>query len=102
MRLGERENGTARLEQAVEAFRNALKEFTRERMPLDSARTQNNLGNALATLGARESGTARLEQAVEAFRNALKEFTHEQTPHYHSLAQRNIEIALRPFKKASR
>ena len=35
VRLGERENGTARLEQAVEAFRNALKEFTRERMPLE-------------------------------------------------------------------
>ena len=35
--------------------------------------TQNNLGNALATLGERESGTARLEEAVAAYRAALEE-----------------------------
>ena len=46
-RLGERESGTARLEEAVAAFREALKEWTRERVPLDWAMTQNNLGNAL-------------------------------------------------------
>ena len=63
--LGERESGTARLEQAVTAYRNALQERTRERMPLDWAMTQNNLGTALETLGERESGTARLEEAVD-------------------------------------
>ena len=73
--LGERESGTARLEEAVEAYRDALKEYTRERVPLDWAMTQNNLGNALRTLGERESGTARLEEAVEAYRDALKELT---------------------------
>ena len=36
-RLGERENGTARLEEAVAAYRAALKEQTRERVPLDWA-----------------------------------------------------------------
>ena len=46
-RLGERESGTARLDEAVAAFREALKEYTRERVPLDWAMTQNNLGNAL-------------------------------------------------------
>ena len=45
--LGEREGGTARLEEAVSAYRDALKERTRERVPLDWAMTQNNLGNAL-------------------------------------------------------
>ena len=39
---------------------------TRERVPLDWAMTQMNLGNALRTLGERESGTARLEEAVAA------------------------------------
>lgn len=39
------------------------------------ARTQNDLGNALAKLGGRESGTARLEEAVAAYREALKERT---------------------------
>ena len=71
--LGERESGTATLEEAVAAFREALKENTRERVPLDWAATQKNLGNALTTLGERESGTARLQEAVAAYREALKE-----------------------------
>jgi hypothetical protein len=60
-RLGERESGTADLQQAVAAYRAALVERTRERAPLDWATTQNNLGNALETLGERESGTADLQ-----------------------------------------
>ena len=72
-RSGERESGTARLEEAVAAYRAALEERTRERVPLDWAMTQNNLGNALRTLGERESGTARLEEAVAAYRAALEE-----------------------------
>ena len=71
-RLGERESGTARLEEAVAAYRAALKERTRERVPLDWAQTQNNLGIALSRLGERESGTARLEEAVAAYRQALR------------------------------
>jgi tetratricopeptide (TPR) repeat protein len=65
--LGERESGTARLEAAVAAFRAALQERTRDRVPLDWAMTQNNLGHALRALGARESGTARLEEAIVAW-----------------------------------
>ena len=49
--LGEREDGTERLEQAVAAYRAALDVRTRERVPLDWAATQNNLGGALQTLG---------------------------------------------------
>ena len=78
--LGERENGTARLEEAVKAYQLALEERDRERVPLDWAQTENNLGSALATLGERESGTARLEEAVVAFRAALEERTREQVP----------------------
>ena len=69
MTLGERESGTARLEEAVAAYRDALKERTRERVPLDWAMTQNNLGSALLRLGERESGTARLEEAAASFSN---------------------------------
>ena len=72
--------GTARLEEAVAAYRAALEERTRERVPLDWATTQNNLGNALTTLGERESGTARLEEAVAAYRAALEELTRERVP----------------------
>ena len=70
---GERQGGTARLEEAVVAFREALKENTRERVPLDWAKTEINLGNALQTLGEREAGTARLEEAVSIYREALTE-----------------------------
>ncbi|QLH38402.1 MAG: tetratricopeptide repeat protein [Defluviicoccus sp.] len=49
-------------------------------MPLQWAATQNNLGNALATLGERESGTARLQDAVTAYRAALQEYTRARAP----------------------
>jgi hypothetical protein len=42
--LGELESGPARLEEAVAAFRAALEEWTRDRVPLDWAKAQYNLG----------------------------------------------------------
>ena len=54
-------------QQAIAAYRSALEEYTRDRVPLDWASTQNNLGYALRELGEREGGTARLEEAVAAF-----------------------------------
>jgi hypothetical protein len=54
--LGERESGTARLEEAVKAYRATLEENTHEGVPLQWAMTQMNLGNALLRLGERESG----------------------------------------------
>ena len=92
--LGERESGTARLEEAVAAYRDALTEYTRERKPRDWATTQNNLGNALSTLGARESGTARLEEAVAAYRDALTEYTRERVPLQWATTQNNLGNAL--------
>lgn len=86
-RLGERENGTARLKEAVEAYWAALEEWTRERVPLDWAMTQHNLGTALRALGERESGTARLEDAVAAYRAALQERTRERVPRYWAMTQ---------------
>ena len=70
-KLGEREAGTGRLDEAVAAYRLALQERTRERVPLQWAMTQINLGLALAALGEREAGTARLEEAVEAWDTCL-------------------------------
>ena len=92
--LGAREPGTARLEAAAEAFRLALEERTRERVPLDWAMTQNNLGTALAELGEREAGTERLEQAVEAYRLALEERTRERVPLDWATTQNNLGNAL--------
>ena len=94
-RLGERESGTARLEEAVAAYRAALEEWTRDRVPLDWAMTQINLGNALARLGERESGTARLEEAVAAYRAALEERTRDRVPLDWAMTQNNLGNALR-------
>ena len=92
--LGERENGSERLLEAVGAYRDALKERTRERVPLDWAMTQNNLGNALWTLGGRENGTERLLEAVDAYRDALKEWTRERAPLQWATTQNNLGTAL--------
>ena len=62
------------------AYEAALEEWTRDRVPLDWAMTQNNLGTALRTLGERESGTARLEAAVAAYEAALEERTRDRVP----------------------
>ena len=92
--LGERESGTARLEQAVVAYDEALKEQTRDRVPLDWAATQMSRGTALAMLGERESGTARLEQAVAAYDEALKESTRDRVPRDWATMQHNRGVAL--------
>ena len=93
--LGERESGTKKLDEAAAAYREALKENTRERVPLDWAMTQMNLGNALSRLGERESGTGKLAEAVAAYREALKENTRERVPLQWAMTQNNLGNALK-------
>ena len=97
--LGQRESGTARLEEAVTAYRAALEEWTRDRVPLDWAGVQMNLGNTLLALGEREPGTARLEDAVTADRAALEEWTRDLVPLDWATAQMNLGIALQAVGK---
>ena len=92
--LGQREGETTKLEEAVLAYREALKEATRERAPLQWATIQNNLGFALYRLGEREVGTAKFEEAVFAYREALKEATHERAPPLWAITQKNLAMAL--------
>ena len=94
LRLGERESGTERLEEAVAAFRKALQEFTRERDPLDWAETQNHLGVALCRLGETESVAERLEEAVAAFRAALTVRGRPRAPLEWAETQNNLANAL--------
>ena len=82
------------LEEAVAAFRAALIERTRERMPFDWAATQSNLGTALALLGERKSGEALIEEAIAAFRAALTEWTRERAPLEWAIIQKNLGNAL--------
>jgi tetratricopeptide (TPR) repeat protein len=92
--LGERESGTARLEQAVSAYRQALTELTREGFPVDWAMIQANLGAALGTLGERERDTRRLSEAVEAFREALQSDSSELGSSRRAMIQTNLANTL--------
>jgi exonuclease VII small subunit len=92
--LGERESGTARLEEAVAAYRAALEEQTRDRVPLQWALTQMNLGTALHALGERESGTARLEEAVGVYDGALEILSVSHSDYYETICRSNRKRAL--------
>jgi len=85
----------ARLEEAVGAYRTALKVYTREDFPAGWAAAQNNLGNALRALGEREEDTERLEEAARAYRAALEVFTREAFPADWATTQNNLGTALR-------
>ena len=78
----------------IARYRSLLNLAPRERVPLDWAMTQNNLGLALWALGARESETTRLNEAVAAYREALKESTRERVPIDWAMSQNNLGNAL--------
>jgi tetratricopeptide (TPR) repeat protein len=99
LRLGERESGTEHLNQAVTAYRAALEENTRDRVPLEWAMTQMDLGAALETLGVRESGTEHLNQAVTAYRAALEENARDRVPLQWAYAQHGMANALATLAK---
>ena len=63
--LGGREIGTARLEEAIVAYREALKESTHERVPLNWAASQK-IWAMRWPVADREGGTTKLEEAVIA------------------------------------
>ena len=65
---------------AIERYQRLVHLMPRERMPLQWASAQNDLGNALLSLGQRESGVARLDQAIAAYFDALKEWTEDRAP----------------------
>src|SRR5215471_17305135 len=78
---------------AIERFKQVVDLTTRERMSLDWAEAQNNLGLAQMTLGKRVKGRG-LEAAVVAFREALKERTREGVPLDWADTQNNLGLAL--------
>jgi tetratricopeptide (TPR) repeat protein len=70
--LAKRETGTARLEAALAAFRAALTERTRERMPIQWARSTANEGDALLVLAERLSDAGLAQQAVYQLEQATE------------------------------
>lgn len=92
--IGDQAGDNQALQKAVEAYGEALKEWTRQRAPLDWAATQNNLGMALETLGEREGSTETLQKAVQAYDEALQELRREHAPLDWATAQNNLGNAL--------
>jgi hypothetical protein len=71
-RLGERESGTAKLEEAVTAYREALKERTRERVPLQWAMSFGNEGITLMHLAERREDAAMAAAALKQINVAVE------------------------------
>jgi tetratricopeptide (TPR) repeat protein len=93
-REGDERGDNAALKQSIETWHLVSQQRPRERVPLDWAMTQMNLGNALWSLGERESGTGRLEEAVTAYRAALEEMTRERVPLQWAYTQHALANAL--------
>jgi len=90
--LGERGDDGA-LQKAINAYEDALKEWTRDKVPLQWAATKNNLGAALSTLGERGDDAA-LQKAINAYEDALKERTRDKVPLDWAMTKNNLGNAL--------
>jgi hypothetical protein len=99
--LGERESGTARLEEAVKAYRAALEERTRERVSLDWANAQHGLGYALAALAKRQGNAMLMEEALADMRGAVDAYQQAGEGYWLPIAQRRLaemEVELAEIK----
>jgi tetratricopeptide (TPR) repeat protein len=78
--LADRDSGTARLEEAITVYHEAMKDWPRERAPLEWAETQESIASALWEIADREDSTTRYEEAMAAYHETLKERTRERAP----------------------
>ena len=98
-RLGERESGTERLEEAVAAYLAALEERTRERVPLQWAVTQMNLANVVGDIGVRTGVIAKFDDALDHYDNAIAVFI-VAAPYHAQVLERNKAITIRQREEA--
>ena len=90
VRLGERESGTARLEEAVAAYRAALEERTRERVPRYWAQTQR--ASALRSQGS-ASGRAARRGSMRRFRPIARPWRRGPASAFRSTGRRRRTIS---------
>ncbi|MFN0072836.1 MAG: KGGVGR-motif variant AAA ATPase [Chloroflexota bacterium] len=84
----------AHLKEAIQAYRDALVIWTRERFPVDHAITLNNLANALVDApGDETTRAAHLKEAIQAYRTALEIFRDDNFPDYRRRVQKNLADA---------
>ena len=82
------------LQEAIGILREVLEVRTRQRVPLEWAATEANIGNTLLTIGRQTSGTTETQEAVVAYRQTLQEVTRENSPATWALIQNNLGDAL--------
>jgi hypothetical protein len=89
--LGERESGTVRLQEAVEAYRAALEERTRARVPLDWAYSQQELAHALELLAERRRDAALLSEALVCIRGAAEVYRNNGVTFWLSITETSAD-----------
>ena len=92
--LGELEGGAARYKEAIAAYAEARKEFTREGEPLQWATVESSRGYLLGLIGVRKRGTARLDEAIAAYSGVLQVLRRDRSPRQWASAQLSLGIAL--------
>jgi tetratricopeptide (TPR) repeat protein len=93
-RQGDEFGDNRALAEAIALYRDCLLLVPRLPRPLDWAKTQDSLGNALLMFGVREASDLNLEEAVKAYRAALQERTRTRVPLDWATTQNNLGIAL--------
>ena len=92
--IGQRRKGTRYLEDAINAFHEALRRFDPESTPMQWANAQNGLGNALGWLGQRSADDALLQQSIKAFEQALTKQNEELCAHNWASTTNNMAAVL--------
>jgi hypothetical protein len=90
-KLGERESGTARIEEAITAFRAALEEQTRDRVPLLWAYANHALAANLATLAERRKDRHTMAEALGHMREALDGYRQVGENYWAPIAARGLK-----------
>ncbi|MDX2255756.1 MAG: CHAT domain-containing protein [Pseudanabaenaceae cyanobacterium bins.39] len=97
------ENPKQEIENAIAAYRNALRVYKEAELPQDFAMTQNNLGNAYSDLAPfSENPKQEIENAIAAYRNALRVRKEAELPQAYATTQNNLGNAysdLAPFSE---
>jgi tetratricopeptide (TPR) repeat protein len=102
VRLGEHEDDTELLYQALAAINCALEEWTFEGFPFDWAIAQNTLAGVLIRLGERETETRilRFESAVAACQKSFQVQRKDTSPFQWALTQNTLGLALHGLGQA--
>ena len=88
--IGQRRKGTRYLEDAINAFDEALKRINPNTDPMQWASVQNGLGNALGSMGQRSSDDTLLKQSIESFEQALTKQSEESSAYDWASTMNNL------------